>query len=98
MRHLIAFLVVLLAGLQTQLWSGPGSLTALWDLDLRIAVQQRENEQLAERNRSLAAEVRDLKEGLEAVEERARSDMGMVGAGEVFFQIIEPPQPPGEAL
>lgn len=90
MRALTLTLLLLVLVLQGKLWFGPGSLPALWDLQRRIALQERENEDLRERNLSLAAEVDDLKEGLEAVEERARSDMGMIGSDEVFFQIIEP--------
>ena len=55
-----------------------------------IEAQAEENARLAERNRTLAAEVRDLKEGRAAIEERARTDLGMIGANETFFQVVPP--------
>ncbi len=71
----------------------------LWRLRDRLAAQQLENDQLSERNRALAAEVEDLKAGLEAVEERARAELGMIKRGETFYQVIEPesaPEKPGD--
>jgi cell division protein FtsB len=62
----------------------------VWQLEEQILQQQVENQQLAERNQRLEAEVQDLKRGLGALEERARSEMGMVRKGETFFQLIEP--------
>lgn len=93
MRVLSVLLVLVLLGLQARLWFGPGSLPALWALERRLAQQQQDNAAQAARNRSLAAEVADLKDGLEAIEERARADMGMIGADEVFVQIVHPPRP-----
>lgn len=91
MRWLIALLVVLLIYLQYRLWVGDGSLAEVWRLRGAVAEQQAENARLQERNQALDAEVRDLKEGLEAVEERARSELGMIREGEVFYQIVEDP-------
>ena len=91
MRYLIVILLVLLALLQYRLWFSPGGMA---DVNaLRQAQQElvRGNDRLRERNASLAAEVIDLKHGLEAVEERARSDMGMIKTDEVFYQIIDSP-------
>ena len=91
MKYLIVILLVLLALLQYRLWFSPGGMA---DVNaLRQAQQElvRGNDRLRERNASLAAEVIDLKHGLEAVEERARSDMGMIKTDEVFYQIIDSP-------
>lgn len=84
-----AILVVLLLALQFRLWVGDGSLAEVARLKREIAEQSRENAEFRERNQILDAEVRDLKEGLEAVEERARRELGMIGPGETYFQIIE---------
>lgn len=85
----VAFLVLLFVVLQYRLWVGDGSLAEVQRLRESIAQQQAENGQLRERNAALDAEVRDLKQGLVAVEERARAELGMIKEGETFFQIIE---------
>ena len=85
----VASFVSLLAVLQYDLWFGDGSLRAAWQLEQRIAQQQQENAQLQLRNDSLAAEVTDLKSGTAAIEERARSELGMIKEGETFVQIID---------
>ncbi|MCW8908283.1 MAG: cell division protein FtsB [Sedimenticola sp.] len=90
MRLLIALLIVLLVVLQFRLWVGEGSLAELHLLKQDIAEQKRELEQMRRRNQALQAEVSDLKKGLEAIEERARHDLGMIREGETFYQIIEP--------
>lgn len=90
MRILIAVLAGLLLVLQAQLWSGQGGLPEVWRLRAEIREQQQENARLRERNATLEAEVRDLKDGLEAVEERARSELGMIGEDEVFYQVPDP--------
>ena len=90
MKVLVAILVVLLLLLQYRLWVGDGSLGEVWRLHQAIEAQQKENERLAERNRALEAEVKDLKQGLEAIEERARSELGMVREDETFYQVVEP--------
>ena len=82
-------LVGILLGLQYPLWLGDGGVLALWKLKQEIAVQKQENSGLKERNLALEAEVRDLKEGYEALEERARAELGMVRRGETLYQIIE---------
>ena len=89
MRALIVILLVLLALLQYRLWVGDGSLAEVWRLNERIRTQEEENEALGKRNRLLEAEVRDLKEGLDAIEERARHELGMVKKGEVFYLVVE---------
>jgi len=89
LRVLIGALLVLLVLLQYRLWVGEGSLAEVNALKREIAEQTRELSQLRERNRALQAEVEDLRSGLDAVEERARSELGMVKEGEVFYQVIE---------
>ena len=91
MRWLSWLLVVLLVLLQYRLWVGDGSLAEVWDLYQQVELQRTENERLSERNQALEAEVKDLKQGLEAIEERAREELGMIRDGETFYQIIEDP-------
>lgn len=80
------FLVLLL---QYSLWFGNGGLLRVWQLNQSVEKQKAENAELKERNEALEAEVRDLKKGLEAIEERARTDLGMIKKDETFFQVIE---------
>ncbi|GGC07998.1 cell division protein FtsB [Marinobacterium zhoushanense] len=89
-RALLLILLLMIIGLQYRLWFGEANLRQVWSLEEQIKQQQIENETLTERNQRLEAEVRDLKQGMAALEERARSDMGMVQEGETFFQLIEP--------
>lgn len=89
-RLLILSLVLLLAALQYRLWLGDPNLRQVWQLEQAIIDQRRENQLLTERNQRLEAEVADLKEGLKAIEERARSEMGLIQEGETFFRLIEP--------
>ena len=91
MKPLIIILLILLALLQYRLWFSPGGMPDVRELDQTKQELVEENERLHERNDSLAAEVIDLKHGLEAVEERARSEIGMIKSDEVFYQIIESP-------
>lgn len=79
-------LVVLLAALQYPLWLGKGGLLRVWDMERQLAGQREVNQALEARNASLEAEVRDLKAGYEALEERARYELGLVKDGEVFVQ------------
>ena len=90
MRKLILFLVVLLVYLQYRLWLGDGGLLELWNIHQEVEAQREENARLRERNEALDAQVLDLKQGLDAIEERAREDMGMVKQGETFYQLVEP--------
>jgi cell division protein FtsB len=89
MRKLILFLVILLVYLQYRLWLGDGGLLELWNVHQEVEAQRDENARLRERNAALNAQVLDLKQGLDAIEERAREDMGMVKKGETFYQIVE---------
>lgn len=89
-KALIVLLVCALLYLQFVLWLGKGGVRDVRHMRERIASQQAEISALKERNQGLAAEVLDLKEGLEAIEERARSEMGMVKEDEIFYQVIAP--------
>jgi cell division protein FtsB len=82
-------LAVLLVLLQFRLWVSDSGYRAAWRLDEQVATQQVENDALRERNRALAAEVSDLKTGLDAVQEIARSELGMIREGETLFQVVE---------
>lgn len=88
-KWLTAIFLVLLLLLQYSLWFGNGGLLRVWQLNQAVDAQREENSRLKERNEALEAEVRDLKQGLEAIEERARSDLGMIKKDETFFQVIE---------
>ena len=89
MRWLVGILVVLLLGLQYRLWLGEGSLAQKTGLERQVAEQAARIEVLAERNRVLAEEVAGLKSGLDAIEERARTDLGMVKQDETFFLVVD---------
>lgn len=89
MRPLNIALLVLLVLLQYRVWIGEGSFTAVSRLGEMLDDQQVINEQLRRRNAQLEAEVRDLKEGGEAIEERARRELGMIAADETFFQVVD---------
>jgi cell division protein FtsB len=86
---LFIILLLLLAGLQYRLWLGDGGLAEVASLQKQIVDQQNENQRLLERNRILEAEVLELKQGLETVEERARHELGMVKEGETLYQLTE---------
>lgn len=87
MRVLIAVFALALALLQLKLWMSDGGLRELADLRARVEAQTAANAALAARNAVLEAEVDDLKQGLDAVEERARSELGMVKRNETFYQV-----------
>jgi cell division protein FtsB len=90
MRWLTLMLAVLLVSLQWPQWLGKGSWLRVWQLDKQLAVQRVSNAKLLARNDALSAEVRDLKVGTDAIEERARNELGMIRKGEVFFQLLDP--------
>jgi len=100
MRWISLILVALILLLQYPLWLGKGGWLKVWDLDRQVKAQKQVNQQTQARNAVLDAEVRDLKQGTEAVEERARSELGMVKRDEVFFQIVDnyPPSLPVSAV
>ncbi|MDF1781379.1 MAG: septum formation initiator family protein [Alcanivoracaceae bacterium] len=85
----LALIALVLLVLQGRLWLGEGSLRHKTSLEKRVAELSAENQKLSDRNQLLAADVQDLKKGLDAVEEIARKDLGMVRNGETFFLVIE---------
>jgi cell division protein FtsB len=89
MKGIVAGLVVILALLQYKLWIGNGSFAEVYRLHQTIAAQEQENAASKERNLALQAEVDDLTHGMDAVEERARSELGMVKNNETFFRVID---------
>jgi cell division protein FtsB len=89
MKAVLILLVLVLVYLQYRLWFGDGNLFEVMQLENEVQTQRDENIRLRERNDALDAEVRDLQEGLDAIEEHAREDLGMVKDGETFYQIIE---------
>ena len=98
LRLLLVMLVALLALLQYRLWMGEGGRRSVAALRAQVEQQRRENAGLQQRNDALAAEVEDLKSGEAAVEERARSELGMIKPGETFYRVIEDePAPPADA-
>lgn len=86
---LLLALLVTLGYLQYRLWSAPGSISEGQDMLVQIEAQRAENAQLAERNKLFEAEIVDLKEGMETVEERARNELGMIHSSETLFLIPE---------
>jgi cell division protein FtsB len=93
MRWLAIVFLLLIAGLQYPMWLGKGGWLQVRETDRQLALQRDANAKLKTRNDALDADVRDLKTGSEAIEERARSELGMIRSDEVFFQV----QPAGGA-
>jgi cell division protein FtsB len=91
MKLLAAILGALIVLIQYPLWLGKGGWLRAWEMDRHLEAQRAGNRQLEARNAALGAEVRDLKQGIEAIEERARYELGMIREDEVFFQIVEQP-------
>jgi cell division protein FtsB len=90
MRLVAVALAFFILVLQYPLWLGKGGWLRVWELDRQVSAQKDQNTKLQQRNAGLDAEVRDLKQGFEAVEERARYELGMVRQDEVFFQVVPP--------
>ncbi|HEY1287604.1 MAG TPA: cell division protein FtsB [Burkholderiales bacterium] len=90
MKVLAAILGALIVLIQYPLWVGKGGWLRAWQLETEVAGQKNRNAGFEARNAALAAEVRDLKQGSEAIEERARRELGMVRGDELFFQYVEP--------
>ena len=95
LRAIVLMLVVLLGWLQYRLWFGNGGQREVATLQEEVARQRDENARLGQRNDALAAEVQDLKSGEAAVEERARSELGMIRPGETFYRVVDPAPAPG---
>lgn len=90
MKALTWVIILLIVSLQYPLWMGKGSWLRVWELEREVAAQQTANQALEMRNNQLAAEAQDLHSGYDALEERARYELGMVRANEVFFHVMEP--------
>ncbi len=93
MRWLLVILLVFLAGLQFRLWVGEGSLAHRAELNRQLEEQEVENRALRERNALIATDVESLKTNLNAIEEKARADLGMIKQGETFYLVIDKNQP-----
>jgi cell division protein FtsB len=89
----LALLLLVFAALQVKLWWGEGGLYQARMLDHQVGEQRGENARLQQRNDALSAEVEDLKSGEAAVEDRARSELGMIKPGETFYRVVEPAKP-----
>jgi cell division protein FtsB len=89
MKVIVAVLLVLIAGLHYRLWVGEGSLAETSSLEERVTKAKTDNEVKANRNQILRAEIIELKTGLESIEERARSELGMIKKGETFYLLVE---------
>ncbi|VCU72582.1 Cell division protein FtsB [Pigmentiphaga humi] len=97
MRLLTLVIALLLVLIQYPLWLGKGGWMRTWELERQLDAQRQTNEELQTRNTALDAEVRDLKSGTDAIEERARYELGMIKAGEAFVQLVDGPAPPAAA-
>ena len=93
MYKLIVFLLILIAALQYRLWLGDGGIREYREILQRIEDLKQEGEKRQIRNAAIAADVKDLREGTEAIEERARHDLGMIKEGETFVQLYDPGPP-----
>ena len=89
MKILALILAGLIILLQQPLWWGKGSWSKVWEFDQQVTIQHDTNKKLQSRNAALDAEVRDLKQGTDAIEEHARSQLGMIRQDELFFQVTE---------
>lgn len=97
MYKLTVFLLILIAALQYRLWLGDGSIREYREIQQRIEVLRQEGERRRIRNAALEADIRDLRDGTDAIEERARHELGMIKEGETFIQIFDEAPPPAEA-
>ena len=91
LRWVALILLLLLIGLQFKLWSDHGGMSEVNSLRVAVKKQSDENDKLTQRNQALAADVADLKHGEQAVEARARGELGLVKPGETFYQVVEKP-------
>ncbi len=88
MKWLVVALMVVVLLVQYRLWMSPDGVREVMQLREAVAVQRTQNEELMRRNRELAAEVRDLKQGYVALEERARADLGLIARDETYYQVV----------
>ncbi len=89
LRWILLLLLVLCLALQVKLWSGQGGRADVRTLQARVELQKAENATLRQRNEALVADVDDLKTGTDAIEEKARGELGMIKPGETFYQVVE---------
>jgi cell division protein FtsB len=89
MKYLTYILIGFIIAIQYPLWIGKGSWLRVWDMSKQVDIQKEKNAKLTARNAGLDAEVRDLKQGIDAVEERARVELGMIKSDETFYQIVD---------
>ena len=92
MKLLTLALLGLIVLLQHPLWLGKGSWLRVWEVDQQVRAQRDTNQKMTLRNAALDAEVRDLKQGFDAIEERARSELGMIKRDEIFFHVLDNPR------
>jgi len=95
MRLILICLTTLLLLIQYPLWLGKGGWLRVWELDQQVAAAHKRNDELKARNAKLDSEVQDLKQGIGAVEERARFELGMIKENEIFIQVLNPNTMPG---
>ncbi|MDE2155418.1 MAG: cell division protein FtsB [Xanthomonadaceae bacterium] len=98
LRWIALVLLLLLIGLQMKLWSGNGGMHEVDALRVSVKKQADENDRLVKRNQALSADVLDLKHGEQAVEARARTELGLIKPGETFYQVVDQPGHAGSAL
>jgi cell division protein FtsB len=91
LRWVALILLLILIGLQLKLWSSHGGMSEVASLRVAVKKQSDENDKLTQRNQALAADVNDLKHGEQAVEARARAELGLIKPGETFYQVVEKP-------
>jgi cell division protein FtsB len=91
LRWIALILLVILIGLQLKLWTGSGGMREVETLRASVKKQGEDNDRLRQRNQALAADVSDLKHGEQAVEARARAELGLIKPGETFYQVVERP-------
>ena len=91
LRWVALILIVILLGLQLKLWTGSGGMQEVDTLRSAVKKQNADNDHLRQRNQALAADVSDLKHGEQAVEARARAELGLIKQGETFYQVVEKP-------
>lgn len=91
LRWIAVLLVLLLIGLQVKLWTGNGSMREVDTLRVAVKKQADDNARLLRRNQAVGADVLDLKQGDQAIEARARTELGLIKPGEIFYQVVEPP-------
>lgn len=89
MRLFMVLLILAFISLQYKLWFGDGSLLQWWDLEQKLVAQEEGNKKLATRNHALEADILELKSGEQALEERARSELGMIKEGETYYHFVQ---------